>query len=82
PYRNRYRLTNAELRQGLAAYGNHESATQQISVCCWLALRDAPLEFRPDLPPTSGMGHNLAISRLITETGTLRFRLGELEEPV
>ncbi|MDV7784636.1 isochorismatase family protein, partial [Pseudomonas aeruginosa] len=40
------------------------SATPQFRVYYWLALRDAPLEFRPDLPPTSGMGPYLAIHRL------------------
>lgn len=32
PYRNRYPLINAELRQGLAAHGYHESATPQFRV--------------------------------------------------
>lgn len=82
PYRNRYPLINAELRQGLAAHGYHESATPQFRVYYWLALRDAPLEFRPDLPPTSGMGPYLAIHRLRDETGTLRVRLVDLEERV
>ncbi|HBO9562398.1 TPA: DUF4136 domain-containing protein [Pseudomonas aeruginosa] len=82
PYRNRYPLINAELRQGLATHGYHESATPQFRVYYWLALRDAPLEFRPDLPPTSGMGPYLAIHRLRDETGTLRVRLVDLEERV
>ncbi len=82
PYRNRYPLINAELRQGLAAHGYHESATPQFRVYYWLALRDTPLEFRPDLPPTSSMGPYLAIHRLRDETGTLRVRLVDLKESV
>lgn len=82
PYRSRYPLINAELRQGLAAHGYHESATPQFRVYYWLALRDAALEFRPDLPPTSSMGPYLAIHRLRDETGTLRVRLVDLEERI
>lgn len=56
PYRNRYPLINAELRQGLAAHGYHESATPQFRVYYWLALRDAPLEFRPTFRPPPAWG--------------------------
>lgn len=53
PYRNRYPLINAELRQGLAAHGYHESATPAFRVYYWrgsASRRTAPLRVPPDLP--------------------------------
>ncbi len=57
PYRNRYPLINAELRQGLAAHGYHESATRNsASTTGWRYAthrwNSAPT-FRP--PPAWGL---------------------------
>lgn len=80
PYRSRYPLINAQLRQGLIEHGYRESATPQIRVYYWLALRDAPLDFKVDVPPPDPLGPYLAIHRLRDETGTLRLRLTDAQE--
>lgn len=80
PYRSRYPLINAQVRQGLIEHGYRESATPQIRVYYWLALRDAPLEFKVDVPPPDPLGPYLAIHRLRDETGTLRLRLTDTQE--
>ncbi|MCJ1886715.1 DUF4136 domain-containing protein [Pseudomonas sp. LA21] len=80
PYRNRYPLINAQVRQGLVERGYRESATPQIRVYYWLALQDAPLEFKVDVPPPDPLGPYLAIHRLRDETGTLRLRLTDAQE--
>lgn len=80
PYRSRYPLINAQLRQGLIERGYRESATPQIRVYYWLALQDAPLEFKVDVPPPDPLGPYHAIHRLRDETGTLRLRLTDAQE--
>ncbi|AGI22373.1 hypothetical protein H681_02455 [Pseudomonas sp. ATCC 13867] len=80
PYRSRYPLINAQVRQGLIERGYRESATPQIRVYYWLALQDAPLEFKVDVPPPDPLGPYLAIHRLRDETGTLRLRLTNVQE--
>ncbi|WP_370600589.1 DUF4136 domain-containing protein [Pseudomonas nitroreducens] len=80
PYRNRYPLINAQVRQGLIERGYRESATPQIRVYYWLALQDVPLEFKVDTPPPNPLGPYLAIHRLRDETGTLRLRLTDAQE--
>ncbi|WP_447755556.1 DUF4136 domain-containing protein [Pseudomonas nicosulfuronedens] len=80
PYRNRYPLINAQVRQGLIERGYRESAAPQIRVYYWLALQDAPLEFKVDVPPPQPLGPYLAIHRLRDETGTLRLRLTDAQE--
>ena len=80
PYRSRYPLINAQVRQGLIERGYRESAGPQIRVYYWLALQDAPLEFKVDTPPPNPLGPYLAIHRLRDETGTLRLRLTDAQE--
>ncbi len=80
PYRSRYPLINAQVRQGLIERGYRESAAPQLRVYYWLALQDAPLEFKVDTPPPNPLGPYLAIHRLRDETGTLRLRLTDAQE--
>lgn len=80
PYRSRYPLINAQVRQGLIERGYRESAVPQLRVYYWLALQDAPLEFKVDTPPPNPLGPYLAIHRLRDETGTLRLRLTDAQE--
>lgn len=80
PYRSRYPLINAQVRQGLIERGYRESAAPQIRVYYWLAVQDAPLEFKVDVPPPQPLGPYLAIHRLRDETGTLRLRLTDAQE--
>lgn len=82
PYASRYPLINAWLRQGLEQRGYREAGAAQLRVYYWLALRDAPLEFKVDVPPPQALGPYLAIHRLRDETGTLRVRLTDLRDQV
>ena len=82
PYASRYPLINAWLRQGLEQQGYRDSPNPQLRVYYWLALRDAPLEFKVDAPPPQSLGPYLAIHRLHDETGTLRVRLTDLQDQV
>jgi len=82
PYASRYPLLNAWLRQGMEQRGYRESPQPQLRVYYWLALRDAPLEFKVDVPPPQSLGPYLAIHRLHDETGTLRVRLTDLHDQV
>lgn len=82
PYASRYPLLNAWLRQGMEQRDYQESAQPQLRVYYWLALRDAPLEFKVDVPPPQSLGPYLAIHRLHDETGTLRVRLTNLQDQV
>lgn len=82
PYASRYPLLNAWLRQGMEQRGYQDSAQPQLRVYYWLALRDAPLEFKVDVPPPQSLGPYLAIHRLHDETGTLRVRLTNLQDQV
>ena len=69
PYRNRYPLINAELRQGLAAHGYHERYPQ-FRVYYWLARRTAGIPPRPSAhlrhgalsgdPPPARRNRNIA----------------------
>ncbi|VTL99658.1 Uncharacterised protein [Pseudomonas aeruginosa] len=82
PYRSRYPLINAELRQGLGGprlpRERHPAVPRLL--LAGAARRSAGIP--PDLPPTSSMGPYLAIHRLRDETGTLRVRLVDLEERI
>jgi hypothetical protein len=75
PFGDDYIQLATLLRQGLATRGYRESPTPQMHVYYWLAMNDAPLEFRVDVPPPDTLGPYLAIHRLHDETGTLRVRL-------
>ena len=68
PFGDDYIQLATLLRQGLATRGYRESPTPQMHVYYWLAVNDAPLEFRVDVPPPD-------THRLRDETGTLRVRL-------
>ena len=82
PYASRYPLLNAWLRQGLERQGYRESGQAQLRIYYWLALRDAALEFKADVPPPQSLGPYLAIHRLPDQTGTLRVRLTDLHDQV
>lgn len=78
PYRAHYRQLAPLLRQQLAERGYHESQQPELRVYYWLALQDAPLEFRVDEAPPSPLGGYQAIHRLRDATGTLRLRITDL----
>lgn len=82
PYASRYPLLNAWLLQGMEKRGYRDSSQAQLRVYYWLALRNAPLEFKVDVPPPQSLGPYLAIHRLHDETGTLRVRLTDLQDQV
>ncbi len=79
PYREHYIRLDPLLRQGLAARGYHESQSPELRVYYWLALQDAPLEFKVDQAPPNPLGPYQAIHRLRDETGTLRLRITDLD---
>lgn len=78
PYRAHYRQLAPLLRQQLAERGYHESQQPELRVYYWLALQDAPLEFRVDETPPAPLGAYQAIHRLRDATGTLRLRITNL----
>ncbi|MGA4637873.1 hypothetical protein ACPA5B_28775 [Pseudomonas solani] len=82
PYREHYARLDPLLRQGLATRGYHENQTPELRIYYWLALQDAPLEFKVDQAPPSPLGPYQAIHRLRDETGTLRLRITDLDGQV
>ncbi|MFZ6048343.1 DUF4136 domain-containing protein [Pseudomonas sp. CR3202] len=75
PYQERYAQLAPLLRQGLENRGYRASANAQLRVYYWLAISDAPLEFKVDQAPPSPLGPYQAIHRLRDESGSLRLRL-------
>lgn len=82
PFPERYRQLPQLLRHGLSARGYHESQRPQLRLYYWLAVQDAPLTFKVEVPPPSALGPYQAIHRLRDETGTLRLRLTDLDQRV
>ncbi len=75
PYREHYAQLAPLLRQGLESRGYRASDDAQLRVYYWLAVSDAPLEFKVDQAAPAPLGPYQAIHRLRDESGTLRLRL-------